>query len=65
MKIVKWFDSEQVVYESGVETVRDVIETMMAGATLVGVGTATYTKGMAVYETLKKEIGTNHPSHDH
>lgn len=40
----------------GVTTVTDVVETMMAGASLVGVGTATYFKGMALYKTLTQEL---------
>ena len=35
---------------------QDAVEIMMAGATLVGVGTATYLKGMKVYEELKQQI---------
>jgi dihydroorotate dehydrogenase (NAD+) catalytic subunit len=40
----------------GVTTASDVVQLMMAGATLVGVGTATYTKGMKVYGELCKEL---------
>lgn len=41
----------------GVTKWQDAVEIMMAGATLVGVGTATYLKGMKIYEELKKELG--------
>jgi dihydroorotate dehydrogenase (NAD+) catalytic subunit len=34
-------------------TRQDVIEMMMAGATLVGVGSATYFKGIGVFEEIK------------
>lgn len=40
----------------GVTRWQDVVEIMMAGATLVGVGTATYLKGMKVYEELKLQL---------
>ncbi|MBI4066994.1 dihydroorotate dehydrogenase [Candidatus Gottesmanbacteria bacterium] len=40
----------------GVEKIEGAIQMFMAGATLVGVGTATYTKGMKVYEELKKDL---------
>lgn len=40
----------------GVTSLRDAIQLMMAGASLVGVGTATYTRGMKVYEELKTEL---------
>lgn len=42
-----------IIGMGGVETVNDVVEMMLAGATLVGVGTATYRKGMKIYEELK------------
>lgn len=41
----------------GVTKWQDVVEIMMAGATLVGIGTATYLKGMKVFAELKKELG--------
>lgn len=40
----------------GVTKWQDTVEIMMAGATLVGVGTATYLKGMKVYDELKKDL---------
>lgn len=40
----------------GVEKWQNVVEIMMAGAILVGVGTATYRLGMKVYEELKTDI---------
>lgn len=53
-----------IIGMGGVTKWQDVIEVMMAGATLVGVGTATYTKGMGIYNELKKEVEnymqTNH-----
>lgn len=42
----------------GITKWQDVVEIMMAGARLVGVGTATYTKGMKLYGELEKEIQT-------
>lgn len=45
-----------IIGMGGVTTITDVVETMMAGATLVGVGTATYTKSMKVYDQLKNEL---------
>jgi len=53
-----------IIGVGGVTKWQDVIEIMMAGATLVGVGTATYLKGMGIYNELKKELAnymeTNH-----
>jgi dihydroorotate dehydrogenase (NAD+) catalytic subunit len=43
-----------IIGMGGVASWEDVIEMMMAGATLVGVGSATYFKGMGIY----KEINT-------
>lgn len=40
----------------GVTKWQDAVEVMMAGASLVGVGTATYIKGMKVYEELKRDL---------
>lgn len=40
----------------GVTKWEDVIQIMMAGASLVGVGTATYIRGMKVYEQLKQDL---------
>lgn len=45
-----------IIGMGGVSKVADVVEIMLAGATLIGVGTATYYKGMGIYETLKKEL---------
>lgn len=45
-----------IIGVGGVTTVTDVIQMFMAGATLVGVGTATYIKGMKVYEELKNGL---------
>lgn len=45
-----------IIGMGGVTKWQDVVEVMMAGATLVGVGTATYLKGMKVYDELRKEL---------
>ena len=45
-----------IIGMGGVSKWQDVVEIMLAGATLVGVGTATYYKGMGIYESLKKEL---------
>ncbi len=45
-----------IIGMGGVSKWQDVIEMMMAGATLVGVGTATYMKGMKIYEELKQGV---------
>ncbi len=45
-----------IIGVGGVTTVADIIQMFMVGATLVGVGTATYTKGMKVFEELKLGI---------
>lgn len=45
-----------VIGMGGVSKWQDVIEMMMAGAALIGVGTATYLKGMKVYDELKKGL---------
>lgn len=45
-----------IIGMGGVTKWQDVVEMMMAGATFVGVGTATYTKGMKVYEELKQGL---------
>ena len=45
-----------IIGMGGVSKWQDVVEMMMAGATLVGVGTATYTKGMKVYDELKQGL---------
>lgn len=45
-----------IIGMGGVSKVQDVIEIMLAGATLIGVGTATYYKGMGIFEQLKSEL---------
>lgn len=45
-----------IIGMGGVSKWQDVVEIMLAGATLVGVGTATYYKGMGVYNLLKKDL---------
>ena len=45
-----------IIGMGGVTTWQDVVEMMMAGATLVGVGSATYFKGYGVYEEMKKGL---------
>ncbi len=40
----------------GVETARDVVEMMLAGATLVGVGSAWYRYGFGIYEKIKTDL---------
>lgn len=45
-----------IIGMGGVSKWQDVVEIMMAGAALVGVGTATYTKGMKVYDELKQGL---------
>lgn len=45
-----------IIGMGGVSKWQDVLELIMAGATLVGVGTATYTKGMKIYNQLKIEL---------
>ena len=42
-----------IIGMGGVMSRQDVIEMMMAGATLVGVGSATYFKGIGVFEEIK------------
>lgn len=42
----------------GVESGGDALEMIMAGATLVGVGSAIYTRGIDVYSTIAKEMKT-------
>lgn len=53
-----------IIGVGGVTKWQDVVEVLMAGATLVGVGTATYLKGMTIYDELKKDLAnymqTNH-----
>ncbi len=45
-----------IIGMGGVSKWQDVVEIMMAGAKLVGIGTATYTKGMKIYSQLQKEL---------
>lgn len=45
-----------IIGVGGVTTWQDAIQIIFAGATLVGVGTATYLKGMNVYQELKQGI---------
>lgn len=45
-----------IIGMGGVETLDGVLQMYMAGATLIGVGTATYRKGMKIYEQLKAEL---------
>jgi len=45
-----------IIGMGGVYTWQDTVEMMMAGATLVGVGSATYFKGMKVYEEIKQGL---------
>jgi len=40
----------------GVETANDVVEIMLAGATLVGVGSAWYRHGFGIYNTIKEDL---------
>lgn len=42
-----------IIGMGGIMTWQDTIEMMMAGATLVGVGSATYFKGVGVFEEIK------------
>jgi dihydroorotate dehydrogenase (NAD+) catalytic subunit len=42
-----------IIGMGGVTTWQDVVEMMMAGATLVGVGSAIYFKGLGVFEEIK------------
>lgn len=45
-----------IIGMGGVMTRQDVIEMMMVGATLVGVGSATYFKGIGVFEEIKSGL---------
>ncbi len=40
----------------GVETARDVVEMMLAGATLIGVGSAWYRHGFGIYAKIKTDL---------
>lgn len=42
-----------IIGMGGITTTQDVLEAIMAGSTLVGVGTATYFKGIGVFEEVK------------
>lgn len=42
----------------GVSTVEDVIEMMMAGATMVGIGSAVYSYGYGIFHTLLEGLNT-------
>ncbi|MCX6817128.1 MAG: dihydroorotate dehydrogenase [Candidatus Beckwithbacteria bacterium] len=45
-----------IIGMGGVEKARDVVEMMLAGATLVGVGSAMYRHGFEVYEKIKADL---------
>ena len=45
-----------VIGTGGITTGEDAVEIMMAGATLVGIGTAVYYRGINVFEKISKEI---------
>lgn len=45
-----------IIGMGGVETSKDVVEMLLAGATLVGIGSAIYQHGYVVIETIKKEL---------
>ena len=45
-----------IIGMGGVTTVNDIVQLFMAGATLVGLGTITYTKGMKVIIELKQQL---------
>lgn len=45
-----------IIGMGGVTTWEDAVEMMMAGAALVGVGSATYVKGMAVFRELSQQL---------
>ncbi len=47
-----------IIGMGGVETAQDVIEMMLAGATLVGVGTAIYRHGFKVIDKIKTDLET-------
>lgn len=47
-----------IIGMGGVSSGNDAIEMMMAGASLVGVGTAIYTKGLEVFDKINLEIET-------
>jgi len=45
-----------IIGMGGVTTWQDAVEMIMVGSTLVGVGSATYIKGMNIYKQLTKEL---------
>jgi len=45
-----------IIGMGGVATWQDVVEMMMAGASLVGIGSATYFKGMKIYNEIKEDL---------
>ena len=45
-----------IIGMGGIMNTQDIVEAMMAGATLVGVGTATYFKGVGVFEEIKQGL---------
>lgn len=45
-----------IIGMGGITTWQDTVEMMMAGATLVGVGSATYIKGMKVFDEINKGL---------
>lgn len=47
-----------IIGMGGVETAKDVIEMMLAGASLVGVGSAMYSYGFSIYEKIKTGLIT-------
>ena len=45
-----------IIGMGGVETAKDVVEMMLAGATLVGVGSAWYRHGFGIYGKIKEDL---------
>jgi dihydroorotate dehydrogenase (NAD+) catalytic subunit len=45
-----------IIGVGGVTTWQDVVEMLLAGATLVGIGSATYKHGMRIYRSLQEEL---------
>lgn len=45
-----------IVGMGGITTWQDAVEIMIAGATLIGIGSATYLKGMNVYKEIKRGL---------
>lgn len=54
-----------IIGMGGITKWQDAVEVMMAGATLVGVGTATYLKGIGIYEELKKGLANYLGTHQY